>query len=337
MIPALAFNDATTITTFDARTAGEQLAEEFGTMSHFSPVGDCDNFFMKSSSIRINNLVLASAATTGIDFGRSGVETLNFVFLLEGNGLTNVDGVRYEYSATKEAHSSFGEEYRARLVGSGVSLRLDIQKLSKTCSAMVGFNLETGMLNKSQILSLQNPNFPFTAVFKVLLGQIDLCRGEVVLLSKLALDDSFYRLCATLICPSILLIDETRNGKRPYVRPEVNRLCEYITARLTHAISLTEMERMSGLSARILQRSFQSSFGLTPKQWIRKQRLHAARGVMLDRRETISITTLAYDFCFSSPSDFARHYALEFGEQPSHTLGRKIPSSSAKSSVHIRK
>ena len=79
---------------------------------------------------------------------------------------------------------------------------------------------------------------------------------------------------------------------------------------------------MSGLSARVLQRSFQKAFGLRPKQWVRKQRLHAARSLLFTSHEPLTITSLAYDFCFASPSEFASHYLLEFGELPSQTLRR---------------
>ena len=337
MIPALAFNDAITPTTTDVLAAGENLAKGFRQVTHFSPLGDNKDFYMKSSTVKINNLILNSVVSSGIDFGKKDPATLYFVVMLEGTCITEVDGVRFGYNALTEALSSFGEESRASLVGSGVGLRLEIQKLSQTCSAILGYSHDAETLTKSHVLSLQKPEIQCIEIFKSLLSQIDLSRGDANILSKLALDDSFYRLCATLLCPEIFLADGTRNGRHFYVRPEINRLCEYMAAHLTEAISLTEMESMSGLSARILQRSFQIAFGLSPKQWVRKQRLHAARSVMLNRREPISITALAYDFCFASPSDFAHHYALEFGEHPSHTLGRKIPSVSAKSSVQVRK
>ena len=37
-------------------------------------------------------------------------------------------------------------------------------------------------------------------------------------------------------------------------------------------------------------------------------RKHAARAVLLKLTEEITITSLAYDFCFSSPSEFAQYY-----------------------------
>ena len=120
----------------------------------------------------------------------------------------------------------------------------------------------------------------------------------------------------------MFLADEIHFGKRPDVRVEVAQLCEFFRANLKAPISLTEMGRRSGLSARVLQYSFQKAFGLRPKEWLRKQRLHAARAILLKPMQIISITARAYEFCFASPSDFAHRYKLEFGETPSDTIKR---------------
>jgi transcriptional regulator GlxA family with amidase domain len=63
---------------------------------------------------------------------------------------------------------------------------------------------------------------------------------------------------------------------------------------------------------------------LRPKAWLRKQRLHAARAVLNDRSRKIKITSLAHDFCFHSPSEFAQHYLVEFGESPSETMRKNM-------------
>jgi AraC-like DNA-binding protein len=332
MIPALAFNDAIT-PPMNALNAGERISKAFNKLNTFSSTnGRCD-FRSKTSFVQINELSLCAMSADGLILETENKPNIVFVVPFSGEYHTNIDGVDYRYKANHTAFLAICEKQKTVNFGSGVGLHLSPSGILASHSAITGSHDHAILPTKSAVISTETAGVSFSGLFKSLFSQIDATGGDANILSKLALDDSLYRLCATLLYPELFLIDETRNGKRPYVRPEIDRLCEYIAANLTEAVSLTEMERRSGLSARILQRSFQNTFGLTPKQWVRQQRLHGARGVMLNRREPISITALAYQFCFASPSDFAHHYMLEFGEQPSQTLGRKISTGSAKSSI----
>ena len=323
MIPALAFNDAKSSINTDEANIGRSLAAASRKLNQFSPLTSKKTFQLKSSFIRINDLGITSVSSNGLNVEVEGEMACDLTLPLSGHNHTTIDGIEFSYNAHNTSLLGICEKQRTKSVGSLALLNLQTDKLSDTYTAICGSYFRQPFPKTSQILSTEYYNISFSEIFKNLFAQIDLANGDASILSKLTLDDSFYRLCAMLVWPETLLTDETKNGKRPYVRPEITRLCEYIAAHLTETISLTEMETRSGLSARILQRSFQNTFGLPPKQWVRKQRLHAARRVMLNRREPISITALAYDFCFASPSDFAHHYALEFGELPSRTLVRE--------------
>jgi AraC-like DNA-binding protein len=337
MIPVLAFNDAIT-PAMNALNAGERISKAFNKLNTFSPTnGQCD-FHSKTSFIQIDGLSLCAMSANGLILETENNPDIVIVVPFSGENHTNIDGVDYRYKADHTAFLAIGQKQRTVKFGSGVGLHFSPSRILASRSAITGSHDHHSILpTKSAVISTETAGISFSALFKSLFSQIDVTGGDTNILSKLALDDSLYRLCATLLYPEILLIDETRNGKRSYVRPEIKTLCEYIAAHLTEAISLTEMESRSGLSARILQKSFQNTFGLSPKQWVRKQRLHAARSVMLNRREPISVTALAYEFCFASPSDFAHHYLLEFGEQPSQTLGRSKLTVSAESSVDFWK
>ena len=335
MISALAFNDGITPTTTDARAAGENFAKVFRKINAFSPL--TGSFQAKTAVVQFDSLTVSAASSSGHVIEAESHHSHILVLPFSGRYSTMIDGVEYRYHADRTVFFSSCDKRRSMISGSGVVLQLKATKLSQTFFAMFGSRYPADFSPKNQVISLENTDISFLELFKSLFAQIDLVGIDPNVLSKFALDDSFYRLCVGLLYPDIFLAVETRNGKRPYVRPEIERLCEYMAAHLTDAFSLTRMESMSGLSARILQLSFQQSFGFSPKQWMRKQRLHAARRVMLNRGEPISIKALAYDFCFASPSDFAHHYALEFGELPSHTLGRKLSNVSAKSSIEFGK
>jgi len=117
-------------------------------------------------------------------------------------------------------------------------------------------------------------------------------------------------------------VNEYVQKKKSLHQKEIMELCEWLNSRLTDVVSLTEMEQHSGLSARTLQYAFKSEFGARPTEWLRKQRLCAARDLLRDQSIQKTLTSLSYEFCFSSPSEFARFYKQEFGELPSQTARR---------------
>jgi AraC family ethanolamine operon transcriptional activator len=135
------------------------------------------------------------------------------------------------------------------------------------------------------------------------------------------MDDSILRLCVALLNFEEVFAEKSTDEKSHPL--QIKLLCEYLSSNLMKPISLTDMEEISGLSARVLQYTFQKLFELRPKEWLRKQRLHAARQVLEKTEQQIKLTTVAYDFCFASPSHFAKHYKAQFGELPSQTVARK--------------
>lgn len=88
-------------------------------------------------------------------------------------------------------------------------------------------------------------------------------------------------------------------------------------AHLTEPITLTDIERFSGLSARSLQYLFGRHAGISPMAWLKHQRLLKARALLLQPGGVNSITTLAMDLGFSSPSRFTAAYQGAFGHLPS--------------------
>ncbi len=324
MIPALAFNDAQADFSSDPRTATGKRAAFDLNIHEFRRIKKEEDFLYKISLMTINDLKLTASTSNGIYFERGHVPGVELMLPLESReGYVEVDGYRSCFEPGNKAFfHGFGEKKQST-AGSGVAINLTAAKLNATCAALLGMDDKPRISAKAQTPSLQVGDISFLQLFKSLFHQIDATGANPKLLEKLTLDDSIYRLCVGLLYPDLFLTDETRNGKSPYVRPEIAKLCEFLAAHLTQPVTLTQMEQMSGLSARVLQRSFQKAFGLRPKQWVRKQRLHAAHSAMLKPNELTTITSIAYGFCFASPSEFARHYLAEFGELPSQTLTRK--------------
>ena len=323
MIPALAFGNAKASPTSDYIAAGEAASLSFPDINEFAPFSKEKPFSSKACRVDINNLLLTAVSRTSI---------INQRFDSLGNDvwIPLVGSMTYE---TREAtystfgggsafFASHGKRDMKASIGSAVCIRLDPVRLEATCLAVSGSQRLALTSDHSRLLSLDSKEFSVSGVLNSLFQLIDGVNCDPVILERLGVDDFFYRLCVMLLHSNIV-IGNAHEVRSTHVRRELVRLCEYLRENLTRPVSLTKMEQMSGLSARALQYSFQSAFGMRPKEWIRRERLHAARRLLMRPEEGGNVTTIAYDFCFPSPTDFSRHYRALFGELPSMTLSQK--------------
>jgi transcriptional regulator GlxA family with amidase domain len=82
-------------------------------------------------------------------------------------------------------------------------------------------------------------------------------------------------------------------------------------------LSIAVVARMTGTSARQLQRSFLAETGLSPKEFYRLMRLRYARWLLLnsDRR----VTVIAYECGFADAAHFIRDFKAMYGMTPGQT------------------
>lgn len=229
------------------------------------------------------------------------------------------DGSKHHINARELAFITACERRKSETIGSSVTLRLDPNRVNLTGFSMFGSSYKKMISDNTRKPALEIGKISFFCLFQSVFQQINSIGSHSDFLQRLSIDDTLYRLTLACLFPNLCLVGGPHNS---YLKAELSMLCEFLRANLTSPISLTEMEKICGLTARTLQRSFLKGLGLSPKQWLIKQRLHAARAVIKNPHHRITITSLAYDFCFSSPSEFARYYKLEFGELPSQTHNR---------------
>ena len=101
----------------------------------------------------------------------------------------------------------------------------------------------------------------------------------------------------------------------------VARAEEFIRAHLGDRLSVLEIARGASTSARTLHRAFASSHGLTPMQYVHRERLSRARRILLAasrRRNTVK--QVALETGFAHLGRFSIAYQAAFGEPPSQTL-----------------
>jgi AraC family transcriptional regulator, ethanolamine operon transcriptional activator len=106
-------------------------------------------------------------------------------------------------------------------------------------------------------------------------------------------------------------------------RAAVRLAREYIHARLSEPLPLSELCRHAGLKVRTLETGFREVTGLTPVAYIRSLRLNMVRRALhgASARQR-SISDIALDNGFWHLSQFAADYRKLFGESPINTRRR---------------
>ncbi len=97
----------------------------------------------------------------------------------------------------------------------------------------------------------------------------------------------------------------------------------YMRSRLYAPLSLDDLARAAGVSARTLHMYCKRRFGVGPMVWLRHVRLEAARQ-MLARDPDCLVTHAAMEFGFGHLGRFSAYYRERFGELPRQTgLGKR--------------
>lgn len=298
----------------------EQVERNLGWSAEYDAIGDASEFASQQSSIIVNGLRLSCMAHTPI---RTRVETseLSFFMPIDGGPIqSTVNGRAVECHATVGAllapeGERIGEGgHRSVLVAT-----LDRRRLLHTASAMLSQDKVKLDLGSPAVLPLVAGALNFDAMLRSACNILDAGNLASGALQKLGVDDIFYR----AICGMLLrdrLFEEAHGRSLPASGDiRINLACEYALANLGDRITLTDLEAVSGLSARNLQYGFQKQFGCSPMTWIRNERLNAARDLLRARGEESSVTQAALAFGFSNLGNFSRLYRERFGEYPTAT------------------
>ena len=83
-------------------------------------------------------------------------------------------------------------------------------------------------------------------------------------------------------------------------------LCQHLRNNLIKRFTMSDLEELSGLSARTLQYQFKNQFGCSPMRWIAQQRLDACQERFLTGPDGDSVTAWDYSV-FSSASVSGRY------------------------------
>ena len=170
--------------------------------------------------------------------------------------------------------------------------------------------------------------------FRGLCSGIDSFACNEKMLERIGFDDFFYRYLALCLEPQILIKDAFDERPLAPSRSVIDEVCDAIRSRLYQRFTITDMERMTGMSRRSLQAAFNRRFGCAPMEWQKRERLRAARQILTGGAAEPSVADLAFQLGFSSASRFTAFYREMFGETPRATIQLRRGARSVEKAVN---
>jgi AraC-like DNA-binding protein len=101
---------------------------------------------------------------------------------------------------------------------------------------------------------------------------------------------------------------------------QMRAVLEYAHSHAHVPLTLGDLAKVAGVSARTLQHNFQRRFGCGPMQVLRSIRMQSVRDALLNRDETAGVSEIAVRWGFLHFGRFAAEYRSSFHESPSDTL-----------------
>jgi AraC-like DNA-binding protein len=94
----------------------------------------------------------------------------------------------------------------------------------------------------------------------------------------------------------------------------IGRALQWLRSHLAEPIRVSALAQIAGMSLTSFHRHFRAITAMTPVQYQKQLRLHAARARLLASAE--SVTLVAFAVGYESPSQFSREYRRQYGQPP---------------------
>ena len=114
--------------------------------------------------------------------------------------------------------------------------------------------------------------------------------------------------------------EEIKAVEMPGAPKQIQRAYDYIMAHYDKDISVDDIVKVSGVSARSLFAGFKRYKGVSPMMALKTRRLQAVHDELKLLGVGETITQIAYKWGFSHMGNFAKDYKMMFGELPSETI-----------------
>jgi transcriptional regulator GlxA family with amidase domain len=143
--------------------------------------------------------------------------------------------------------------------------------------------------------------------------------SDARVLGPLIAQEIHYRL---LVAPfGGMLRDVIRDDSNPRA---IARAIGHMRRDIRSPIAIPDLARRVGMSASTFHKHFKAITATTPLQYQKDLRLLEARRLL--QAGEPSVTAVAYQVGYESPSQFSREYTRKFGRPPSHASTARHPS-----------
>lgn len=294
--------------------------------------GSAGPFCLRAATLPYGEVVLTSFAGTGLH-SHLRSESLAF-FVLPGRGIGHYRLLEERIEVTAGATVGYLPPCEFQVTNTttcGTLIGFNLPSLQRRIAAIGGHGGEAAMvvpeLLRPRTLALETPRERF--VVGAILDVLNLIDQAMDLTlapppAALALDDLILRSIALLLMPP----EPARFLPPPCsLQRAVDLAMVWMRANLDRPISLTEIELQVSYGRRALQKGFRERVGCGPMQWLRRQRLEAAHGLIVaiaqEREAPLSITQVARRCGYLNLSAFSRDFAAIYGYPPSRLLRRR--------------
>lgn len=320
-LPPLAFGQRQSVRFRNAEHLSEAAGRDTPTVMNYRSSETDGSFLAQFAVIKTAKIRLTAASSSSFRVEARGSPTGLLMVPLHGFTITQRKGRTIEWGQGKCALYLPPGGCSARSTGrSAVGVDIEPTVLNGVAQTMLGgkipkrgaaFDFATACP-----IALQSNHLDFGSIFQDAISTLDRFDGRTDLIEKSGVDDLILRIVALLFNIEEMSEGNADTGGRSAV---LRLACEYIDANLTRAITLTDLESLTGLSRRSLQYAFRSTFDCTPMQWVAQRRLETVRSQILAARQGTNLTRIAGEY-FANLGEFARLYRQRYGELPSMTL-----------------
>lgn len=321
LIPPLAFGSPHVVAFTDADHMSETLTRAGTARTVYRPANRDVPFLSRAAMLKAGQARLVAAASSPVTFEADGASVGMLLLPFHGMVQTRCEGRGLEWGAGRSAvllpPGGCAGHASARSV---VGLDIEPTQLDGIFAGMRGPSLDDRGAKPDyttpRTLKLAFGGVDFAQLLFQQLAILNAMQGDAQLIARSGLDDMLLRAALLLMHPDLFFGERappTRN------MTGLNRACDHIDAHLTGRITLSDLEKVSGLSARSLQYAFRAAFDRTPLQWTTDRRLEKVRERILAARPGATLTAIAGEY-FTNMGDFSRLYRQRYGERPSQTL-----------------
>jgi AraC-like DNA-binding protein len=227
------------------------------------------------------------------------------------------------YIADESGSALFASKGRRHTEGGNKScllISVSEKRLFATGRTMLGERFEDILRpEKPRVVNTKIHNVDFRGVMQQTCNLIDQFNGDLTLLKSFNVDENITRLMVMLLAPHHFVKSENDSSTKGN-RKVIDHLCGFIEQNLERSVSLTELESVSGMSSRMLQKEFHKHFSCSPMQWARQQRLALAKKLLTEATPGVTVAHIATTCGYSNFSEFSRQYKERYGMLPSEIL-----------------